>query len=126
MMEGTGIDWIGLISTGGVGLITAIGGYFTGRRKKKNDFLQDLQQSIDLLSAKNAELLKANLELHETVVGLKTQIAVQGAQIEAQSKLIKEQEDTISGLRSEVSRQAEEINQLNERLSGVKTITRQK
>lgn len=32
--------------------------YWLGTKKRRNDFLQELQGSIDLLSTKNAELLK--------------------------------------------------------------------
>ena len=38
-------------------LFTAAIGWLVGSRKRKNDFLKDLQASIDLLSSENRKLL---------------------------------------------------------------------
>ncbi len=47
--------------------ITAAVGWLVGTRKRNNDFLQDLQSSIDLLSSENKKLLEditaANTEI---------------------------------------------------------------
>lgn len=75
---------------------TFIAGLFTGSRKKKNDFLADLQKSIDLLSEKNKDLVHEVVNLRGEIVKLKS-------------------ENT--ALRNEV-----EV--LNEKLSNIKTITK--
>ncbi len=81
-----------------VSVVTAIAGWFGGRRKTQNDFLHELQTSIDLLSAKNAELVKQVIALNSEVISLRKENA---------------------GLKVE-------IEELNKRLENVKTITRTK
>jgi regulator of replication initiation timing len=39
-------------------ILGVVVGWFVGRRKQKNDFLNELQASIDLLAAKNKELMR--------------------------------------------------------------------
>ncbi len=53
--------------------LTGIASYIAGRRRRDNDFLQQLQSSIDLLSKENKELLieivevkRKNAELEST------------------------------------------------------------
>lgn len=46
-----------------VSLATGIAGWWVGRKKQKNDFLSDLQSSIDLLSEKNKTLLDEVVKL---------------------------------------------------------------
>ncbi len=75
---------------------TFIVGLFTGGRKRRNDFLHEMQKSIDLLSTKNKELINEVVGLRREVVNLKSENAA---------------------LRKEVE-------ELNEKLSNVKTITR--
>ena len=77
---------------------TFIAGLFTGRRKRQNDFLADLQKSIDLLSAKNKELIDEVITLRGEIVKLKSENAA---------------------LRNE-------IEELNDKLSNIKTITKTK
>ncbi|MDR1120031.1 MAG: hypothetical protein LBM08_03860 [Dysgonamonadaceae bacterium] len=77
-------------------IVTGMVGWFTGRRKTKNDFLQELQSSIDLLAKENAELVAKVVELNRQIIGLR-----------------KENEQ----LRAEVE-------ELSLKLSNVKTITR--
>lgn len=43
--------------------VTCVASYFVGRRKRDNDFLQQLQSSIDLLSKENKELLAEIVEV---------------------------------------------------------------
>ena len=50
--------------------VTGVVGWLAGRRKQKNDFLSDLQSSIDLLSKRNAELVEKVVELNTTVIHL--------------------------------------------------------
>jgi hypothetical protein len=77
-------------------VITGFGGWFFGKRKKDNDFLQELQASIDILSQKNTELVKQVILLNSEIINLKRENAA---------------------LRVEVE-------ELSEKLKGIKTITR--
>lgn len=43
--------------------LTGVASYLIGRRKRDNDFLQQLQSSIDLLSRENKELLVEIVEV---------------------------------------------------------------
>ena len=79
-----------------VSIGTFIAGLFMGKRKRNNDFLCELQTSIDLLSAKNKDLVHEVINLRGEVVQLKSENAA---------------------LRKEVE-------ELNGKLSNVKTITR--
>jgi len=54
--------------------ITAAIGYFTGRRKQKNDFLKELQASVDMLVSKNKKQINEIIALREENADLKQQI----------------------------------------------------
>ncbi len=58
----TNWDW-DIIGDYAIPAITGIFTYFLGRKKRKNDFLAEMQRSIDLLSAKNAELIEDVVKL---------------------------------------------------------------
>lgn len=51
-------DTLNFIGTYIIPMITAAVGWVAGSRKRKNDFLQDLQASINLLSSENKKLLE--------------------------------------------------------------------
>lgn len=51
-------DTLNFIGTYLIPMITAIVGWFVGSKKRNNDFLKDLQASIDLLSSENKKLLE--------------------------------------------------------------------
>lgn len=92
--------------------LTAAAGYLTGRGKRRNDFLSELQKSIDLLSSKNTDLMKQVVELNDTVVSLRRENG--------------ELKGEVAELRRENERLSDEVNKLNEQLSGVRTITKVK
>lgn len=52
-------------------MVTAVTGWIAGRRKQKNDFLSDLQQSINLLTAENRRLLEDITSVNREVVALR-------------------------------------------------------
>ncbi|MCL1867753.1 MAG: hypothetical protein FWF72_02225 [Paludibacter sp.] len=54
---------------------TAVAGFFTGKRKQKNDFLKDLQASVNMLVAKNKEQVKEIIELRDENANLEQQIS---------------------------------------------------
>ncbi len=61
------METLAFIGTYIIPLFTAAVGWLVGSRKRKNDFLKDLQASINLLSAENKRLLEeitsANVEI---------------------------------------------------------------
>lgn len=68
-MEIQFLDIINVLTTTVAGLT----GWFVGRKKQKNDFLNDLQASIDLLAAKNRELMEEVIKLREENAALRTE-----------------------------------------------------
>lgn len=84
-------------------VITGVVGWFTGKRKQRNDFLSELQASIDMLSEKNKQLLEEVLHLREENIKVHTEVAM---------------------LREENAALLAEIEELNRKLTNVKTITR--
>ena len=54
-----------------VPLITAAAGWLAGKRKRRNDFLKNMQDSIDLLSVENKRLLKDLTAVNNEVVALR-------------------------------------------------------
>ena len=53
---------------------TWITGWLVGGRKRRNDFLKEMQSSIDLLTKENARLVNENMELRREVIELKLQL----------------------------------------------------
>lgn len=91
-------------------VLTALAGYFAGKRKRDNDFLKDLQGSINALSKDNAELIKKTIDLNQEVVALRKENA--------------ELREDVGALRKENAELKEEVGELKAQLDGVKTITR--
>ena len=83
-------------------MVTAAVGWFAGSRKRRNDFLQDLQSSIALLSYENKKLL-------EDITAVNTEIV----------KVRKENEElkaSVDRLCTENAQPKDEIRQLKEKL----------
>ena len=83
-------------------MITAAVGWLVGTRKRNNDFLQDLQASIDLLSSENKKLL--------------ADITSVNAEIVAVRKENEELKASVDKLCSENSQLKEEIRQLKDKI----------
>lgn len=98
------IDWAAIIIAV-IGVLSSVTSYFAGKRKRQNDFLSDLQNSIDMLSKKNSELLS-------DIVLLRTQNA--------------ELLSSVASLKVQNTELRKEVEDLNARLENVKTITRTK
>jgi len=96
------IDW-NAIGTYLIPIITGIAGWFANSRKRRNDFLTELQSNIDLLAQKNTEILAEVVTLRTENASLKVEMAA---------------------LRKENSELKNEIEQLNIKLEGVRTITK--
>ena len=61
------LDIVNVLTTGVAGVV----GWIVGRRKQKNDFLGELQNSIDLLAEKNKMQMEQIVNLHEDVIKLR-------------------------------------------------------
>ena len=83
-------------------LVSAAAGWLAGSRKRRNDFLQDLQASIDLLSSENRRLL--------------ADITAVNAEIVAVRKENEELKASVDRLCSENSQLQEEVRQLREQI----------
>ncbi len=51
--------------------VTAAAGWIVGSRKRRNDFLKDLQASIDLLSSENRRLLSDITAVNTEIVAVR-------------------------------------------------------
>lgn len=90
--------------------VTGIAGWLVGRRKQANDFLADLQGSINMLTEENAKLLRELVAVRRENATLMSNQEQMKTEIEA--------------LRQENEALRQEIGQLNSRLAGIRTITR--
>lgn len=101
------MDWTTIISIVSPPVCAAIG-WLAGSEKRKNDFLQDLQNSVNMLTDENARLLKELIAMRN-----------ENATLIANQDQMKNE---IRVLRRENEGMKETINELNQRLAGVKTI----
>jgi len=62
--------------------ITGVVMWYAGRRKTHNDFLQEMQVSINMLSQKNTELVQQVIDLNMQIIELKKENAQLRAEIE--------------------------------------------
>ena len=51
--------------------VTAAAGWLAGKRKRRNDFLKNMQDSIDILSMENKRLLEDLTNVNREVVALR-------------------------------------------------------
>jgi predicted RNase H-like nuclease (RuvC/YqgF family) len=58
-----------------VSAITGAAGWFGGQKKQKNDFLRDLQESINLLSDENKKLMQEVISLRKENIDLRGEVA---------------------------------------------------
>lgn len=84
--------------------------WFAGKQKRNNDFLADLQGSVNMLTDENAKLLKELVAVRKENADL--------MQNQEQMKL------EIGSVRKENEELRRELEEINNRLAGVKTITR--
>lgn len=112
-VDGTAMDGMDVIKWAAdvlLPVLTGVTGWLAGRRKRNNDFLNDLQDSINTLSAKNAELVKTVVTLNETVISLRAENA--------------ELKSEVTALRGENKQLSDEIAQLREQLGNIRSVTR--
>ncbi len=96
------METLTFIGTYIIPLFTATVGWLVGSRKRKNDFLKDLQASINLLSAENKRLLE--------------EITNANAEIVAVRKENEELKASVDRLCTENSQLKDEVRQLREQL----------
>ena len=65
------METITFIGTYIIPLVSAAVGWLVGSRKRKNDFLKDLQASINLLSAENKRLLEEITNANSEIVAVR-------------------------------------------------------
>lgn len=121
MMDPNNYRWLIDIAVGGV---SSLAGWLAGRKQKNNDFLKELQGSINALAAKNAEQMDEIIKLRGEIVLLRTENLELS---KGQERLIRENaelKEEVSKLREDNAKQSMIIDQLQQKLEGVKTITR--
>lgn len=62
--------------------LTAAVGWVAGNRKRKNDFLKDMQESINLLADENKKLMSEVVELRRENAALRTEVGELKRQLE--------------------------------------------
>jgi hypothetical protein len=105
------MDWIALIGIL-IAPLTGIVGWLAGRRKRNNDFLNTMQESINKLVTENTKLLDDVLTVKKQNIELLIQNEVMGKKL----AVLEEQNAQFK----------DEITELNSKLQNVKTITRTK
>lgn len=65
------MDIIGQVLPYLVSIVTGVVGWFVGRKKQENDFLVEVMSTVDLLTTKNAEILREMLCLRQENIELK-------------------------------------------------------
>jgi uncharacterized coiled-coil DUF342 family protein len=85
------MDWIELLNVV-LPIVSALAGWVVGTRKRKNDFLHDMQKSIDMLSTENRELL-------EELVALRKENADLNGKLASVNRELSELRDEVKSLR---------------------------
>lgn len=86
-------------------LFTAVIGWLVGSRKRKNDFLKDLQASIDLLSSENRKLLADITSVNSEIVAVRKENEELKASVDRLCKENSQLKDEVRQLREQIKRQ---------------------
>lgn len=84
--------------------IAGIAGWFVGRKKQKNDFISDLQSSIDLLADKNKSLFEEKLKQMEQISDLQAKIILFEKENSSLKEWVEKLENQILELEKQVSK----------------------
>ena len=84
-------------------MVTAVAGWLAGRRKRKNDFLNDLQQSINLLTAENRRLLEDITAVNREVIALRGENEELKLSVDRLCKENSQLREEVRGLRTQLS-----------------------
>ena len=96
------MDWIAALGYI-IAPVSSIITWFVGRKKSRNDFLREMQASIDLLATRNGNLIKVVTELRGENMRLRLDV---------------------QRLAAENAKMSKEIEGLNSRFKNIKTITK--
>ena len=86
-------------------LFTAAVGWIVGSRKRKNDFLKDLQASIDLLSSENRKLLADITSVNSEIVAVRKENEKLKASVDRLCTENSQLKDEVRQLREQIKRQ---------------------
>lgn len=82
------MDWVNILDVA-IPLVTALAGWVVGTKKRKNDFLNEMQDSINMLSTKNKELLEELVGMREENAKLHGEIDSISSELEGLRKEVK-------------------------------------
>ena len=85
-------------------LFTAVIGWIVGSRKRKNDFLKDLQASIDLLSSENRKLLADITAVNSEIVAVRKENEELKASVDRLCAENSQLKDEVRQLREQVAK----------------------
>ena len=85
-------------------LLTAVIGWIVGSRKRKNDFLKDLQASIDLLSSENRKLLADITAVNSEIVAVRKENEELKASVDRLCTENSQLKDEVRQLREQVAK----------------------
>ena len=86
-------------------LLTATVGWIVGSRKRRNDFLKDLQASIDLLSSENRKLLADITSVNSEIVAVRKENEELKASVDRLCTENSQLKDEVRQLREQIKRQ---------------------
>lgn len=86
-------------------LFTAVIGWLVGSRKRKNDFLKDLQASIDLLSSENRKLLADITAVNTEIVAVRKENEELKASVDRLCTENSQLKDEVRQLREQIKQQ---------------------
>ena len=109
-----------------IATVTSICGFFVGRKQQKNNFLSELQKSIDSLALINRKQMDEIIKLRGIVVEVRTDNHNLSKEIDILREENKVLTNEVKSLRQENSTLNEKVSLLTEQLSGVRTITKNK
>ena len=85
-------------------LFTAAVGWIVGSRKRRNDFLKDLQASIDLLSSENRKLLADITAVNSEIVAVRKENEELKASVDRLCTENSQLKDEVRQLREQVAK----------------------
>ena len=99
------METLTFIGTYIIPLFTAAVGWIVGSRKRKNDFLKDLQASINLLSAENKRLLEEITNANTEIVAIRKENEELKASVDRLCAENSQLKDEIRQLREQIKQQ---------------------
>lgn len=98
------METLTFIGTYIIPLFTAVVGWIVGSNKRKNDFLKDLQASINLLSAENKRLLEEITNANAEIVAVRKENEELKASVDRLCTENSQLKDVVRQLREQVAK----------------------